>query len=57
MKFFDLKFNQLMAYGIHIGHTLYNNIILSGWMIGALRQSVSVIKSENLFMFLNYRLF
>jgi len=43
MKFFDLKLNQLMAYGIHIGHTLYNNIVLSGWMIGALRQSVSII--------------
>jgi len=43
MKFLDLKFSQLMSYGVHIGHTLRNNIIWAGWMIGALRQTVSII--------------
>jgi ribosomal protein S2 len=43
MIFFNLNYNQLLLYGIHVGHSLSNTLLYSAWMISAFRQSISII--------------
>lgn len=43
MNYFDLHFSQLLAYGVHIGHTRKNTLVGAAWMISAFRQAVAII--------------
>lgn len=43
MLFFNLNYNQLLLYGVHVGHSLSNTLLYSAWMVSAFRQSISII--------------
>lgn len=43
MVFFTLNYNQLLMYGVHVGHSLSNTLLYSAWMISAFRKSISII--------------
>ena len=43
MVFFNLNYNQLLLYGVHVGHSLSNTLLYSAWMVSAFRQSISII--------------
>lgn len=41
--FFDLSFNQLLTYSVHVGHNVSNTLMYSAWFVSAFRQSTAII--------------
>ena len=41
--FFHFNYNQLILYGVHVGHNFSNTLLFSSWMIFAFRQNISIV--------------
>lgn len=51
-KIFDCSFIQLLNYGVHIGHSLFNTLFFSSWMLLGFRQNIWIIDITKTIYFL-----
>lgn len=50
-KFLNVTFNQLLLYGVHVGHSFSNSVLYSAWLVYTYMQNILIINlSKSIFL-------
>lgn len=47
---FNITYNQLLLYGVHVGHSFLNSLLYAAWLVYTYTQNILLIISTNQFI-------